>query len=259
MDFRIDIATISHLGLSCAANEDALLLDLPYAGASMHGVLSRQYDAVNWLVAVADGMGSGNAGAEASRVVVEALGKLHIRQSCDVSDALIAIHGNLLEAGRTNPRWSGLGAAVAGIGAGEDGVFVFNVGDCGAYRVVDGFLQQLSVDDSIGGVLVAAGIAGEGPRQPGQNRLTQVLGGPFIDRIIIPHISAVRLNSPARFLLCTDGLTDMISLEIMEAVTATGAPSDVVQGLLSAALEAGGKDNVTVMVLDVSPVETHNA
>jgi len=259
MDCRINIAAISHPGLTCPVNEDALLLDLPYAGASIHGVLSRQYDATNWLVAVADGMGGGNAGAEASRRVVEALGKLHVSQSRDVADALLSIHGNLLEAGQVNPKWSGLGAAIAGIGAGEDGVFVFNVGDCGAYRVVDGFLQQLSADDSIGGVLVKAGIAGEGPRQPGQNSLTQVLGGPFSDRIIVPHVSAVRLKSSARFLLCSDGLTDMISLEVMEAKTVTGSPSDVVQALLSAALEAGGKDNVTVMVMDVSPPETHNS
>lgn len=258
MNYRMTIATTTHPGLTGRANEDALLgIGGPYAGAAIQGAMNHHCDiGDNWLVAVADGMGGANAGEVASLMVVEHLFAFRPNQFADVAAVLLEIHRKIIQSGRENPQWAGMGAAVAGIGTTDDGIFVFNVGDCAVYRVVDKLLQRLTVDDSLATLLAMPGIIPEGPRLRGENRLTQVLGGPDSGQPIAPHVSTVRLNSPARFLLCTDGLTDMVTLGDMEALVADGAPSDAVQALLSAALNGGGIDNITVMVMDLSSNDT---
>jgi len=258
MIYQICMAATSHPGLTGNDNEDALLdIEGPIAGDSIQGSRSHYCNVdKNWLIAVADGMGGANAGEVASLIAVEYLNKCSDSLSFDIGNVLLEIHREILKSGRENPQYTGMGSAVAGIGVTGDGLFVFNVGDCTVYRVVDGFLQRLTVDDSIATVLAMPGTIPNGSRHGGLNRLTQVLGGPDSGRPIVPHVFTVRLKSPARFLLCSDGLTDMVTLDDMEAIIANGTPLDAVQALLDAALAAGGKDNITLMVVDLSPAVT---
>ena len=253
MSYQVTIASISHPGLAREDNEDSFLdTQGPLAGTAKRN--DHCHVDSSWLVAVADGMGGANAGEVASRIAVESLHKCTVMQSADIENVLLMIHHEILKSGTDNTQWHGMGAAIAGIGAASDGLYVFNIGDCSVFREVEGFLQLLTVDDSIAAMHAMPGTVPDGPRLPGQNRLTQALGGSVSDRSVQPHVSKVRLMSLTRFLLCTDGLTDMVSLDNMEALTANGSPTDAVEALLSAALAAGGKDNITVMVMDLLPI-----
>jgi serine/threonine protein phosphatase PrpC len=102
--------------------------------------------------------------------------------------------------------------------------------------------------------LVEAGHAErDAPRPEERHALTQSLGGRYELASIQPHIYPLRLRPADRFLLCTDGLTDCVSLDDMEAVVANEpSPAAAVERLFKAAMAAGGKDNITIILAHVS-------
>ena len=118
-------------------------------------------------------------------------------------------------------------------------VYVCNLGDSRAYRLRNGEFLQLSVDHV--------------EKREGQARkkapLTQHLGIKPEDFLIEPYIAKGELKHGDRYLLCSDGLTDMLSnYEIDEIMTGADSAEECVKELVDAALEKGGKDNVTVIV-----------
>lgn len=121
-------------------------------------------------------------------------------------------------------------------------VYVCNLGDSRAYRLRDGEFLQLSVDHI--------------EKRPGQTKkkapLTQHLGISSDDFLIEPYIAKGELRHGDQYLLCSDGLTDMLSnFEIDEILNNCVSPEECVQKLVATALEKGGKDNVTVIICKV--------
>lgn len=172
-----------------------------------------------------------------------------------LNKVLSELNRKLTEVGRGDPQSAGMGATVAGLACGVDGLFAFNVGDARVYRKQDGYLRQITKDDSVAQLLVEMGRADpDEVRAANFHRLTQAIGGRSRLTPIEPHIESVKLNGPQRFLLCTDGLTDMVDIDQMEQIVsrngnAVGAASD----LFRAAMEAGGNDNTTIIVADIGP------
>jgi PPM family protein phosphatase len=207
-----------------------------------------------WVVAVADGIGGHKAGAYASREVVEALAKCAQISPDGIAKELQDTNNRLHQAGVENPDLTGTGAAVVGLFAGEGGLFAFNVGDARLYRQEGGKYRQITRDDSVEAMLVAEGLmrASDGIRPSTMHALTQSIGGSRDIVKIEAHFHLLPVTSTARFLLCSDGLSDMLSQkEIERIVVPMLSASAAVDALFNAAMEAGGRDNITVAIVDV--------
>ena len=136
-----------------------------------------------------------------------------------------------------------------------DRLAIAQVGDSRAYLLRDGRLQALTRDQTLSVALVEAGVldAAEVPRFPYRHVLAQALGtSPLVE----PAMTTIDLREDDRLLLCSDGLHGPVSEEaIGETMVRCRDIADLSGALIAAALEAGGPDNVTVVVADCGPLE----
>ena len=212
------------------------------------------------LVAVADGMGGHAAGEVASGLAVEALreiGESEELRPRDVLDAVQAANRTILESVARNPEQTGMATTLAGLArvtvGGSPHWAVFNIGDSRVYRVVDGRLTQVSTDHSEVAELVSLGLLTpqEALVHPARNIVTRCLGRdrlePVDSWVFPPHAGE-------RFLLCTDGLTNELRDGTIGRILADGDdPQAIADRLVAAAVDAGGRDNVTVVVVLGAP------
>ena len=231
----------THLGRIRKANEDGCLVgDWRSEGAVVSWRGSLPADR-RWAV-VADGMGGHDAGDVASRTALDTIAE-HIgavSNRSEIQQLLDRANDSVFEAMFDGIGKPAMGTTVVGaVLSGEDAI-VFNLGDSRAYLMGRDGLVQLSVDDTLG---VADGRPGE--RSHG---LTQCLGGTTTRRPIWPHIKRVPLASADVLLFCSDGLTDMLEDNEIGGVLARH-PTNPAEELAAAALAAGGRDNVTVVVI----------
>lgn len=259
MSYHVSGAWICHTGKVRKANEDSCLFGGTFCGASISAPVRSRHSDENWMIALADGIGGHRAGAVASRLVTEGLSKCHETTPVGVSQTLQALNKNLYQLGIEKPEFSGSGAAVVGMFAGESGLYAFNVGDARLYKLEDTHLRQITQDDSVEQMLIAEGViqAHDGIRPANMHALTQSVGGAREYIPLEPHFHPLPVTHRNRFLLCTDGLSDMVSQKEMERlVQAKSGTTAAVQALFSTAMEAGGKDNITIAVVDVERTET---
>jgi serine/threonine protein phosphatase PrpC len=196
------------------------------------------------VVAVADGLGGHPAGEQASSLAVRWLAHAapHLNSESAVRDALIACNEAVYDEADDDPDRVTMGTTIAGVAVTEQDVIVFNVGDSRVYGVDDTGLIQLSVDDN------------EPPR-PGQARspiLTQTLGGSWDVTPIEPHLTIRPLHAPARYLICTDGLTDAISDPAITAVLRNHDGGRAAFELWKATIAAGAPDNITIALVEIA-------
>jgi len=217
--------------------------------------------AVARLAAVADGMGGHAAGDVASRIVIERLEQLAVGDAPIGPDDLLAAiedaNRRILDAATDEPGRSGMGTTLSGVGVasigGSDHWVVFNVGDSRVYRLAEGRLTQVTIDHSEVEELVAAGAItpSEARVDPRRNIVTRSLGtdpAPQTDIWVFPPTPG------ERFLVCSDGLTlEMTDEQITGVLAEESEPQRAAEALVTAAVAAGGRDNVTVVVVDVAP------
>ena len=135
-----------------------------------------------------------------------------------------------------------MGATMVALYFSHGYVYVCNIGDSRAYRLRDGEFLQLSVDHL------------EKRESPTKKKppLTQHLGISPENFLIEPYIAKGELKRGDRYLLCSDGLTDMLSnIEIDAIISSTAEAEECVQKLVDSALEKGGRDNVTAIVCHI--------
>jgi serine/threonine protein phosphatase PrpC len=135
-----------------------------------------------------------------------------------------------------------MGTTVAGVLLTSDQVFAFNVGDSRVYTHGPDGLQQVSVDDS-------PALA------PGQEHtviVTQTLGGGLTYTDVEPHVAAFPHSVDVRWLVCSDGLSDLVRDETVSGLLDESEDSRAAFGLWKAAMEAGGHDNVTLALVRVA-------
>lgn len=208
------------------------------------------------VFAVADGMGGHLAGEVASAMAAENLRTLAGAVSTDDAvNAVISANLAILNLSRNDPAHRGMGTTLTGIAVvqveGETRLAVLNVGDSRTYRLRAGRLDQVSIDHSYVQELVNAGHISEAEARvhPQRNIVTRALGiepGIGIDVWTLP---AVRGD---RFLSCSDGLVDEVTDEvILDALCDFAEPQAAAEELVRLANAAGGRDNTTVVVLDV--------
>jgi serine/threonine protein phosphatase PrpC len=198
------------------------------------------------VVAVADGLGGHPAGEHASSLAVRHLAWAGPGLSDEdaVREAITASNDAIYADAARRPERTAMGTTIAGIVLGEDAVIVFNVGDSRVYAVDDADLTQLSTDDN------------EAPAA-GQRRssvVTQTLGGSPGKAPVAPHISARPLTDSARYLICTDGLTDAVDDPAISEILRRDEGGRAAFALWQAAIEAGAPDNVTLALVEIAPV-----
>ncbi len=237
----IEVTAFTHRGQLRAENEDAITVagwvpDLAMA-APRH---SRHELAEPLLVALADGLGGHAAGEVASRYAVTRLATQAPGDEAGIATALAAINAELYRTMASAPELLGMGTTMVGLLLTASRVLWFNLGDSRIYRCRDGCLQQLSIDDVPPGARTGV--------------ITQTLGGSHGLVPVRPHIGGEDLTLPSRFLLCSDGLTDMINVAEMEGAMAA-TDEDAVPALFTQAMQAGGADNISIIAVSVAAHE----
>lgn len=236
-------SAVTNVGRKRAVNEDSFLAQSP-------------------LFAVADGMGGHSAGDVASAAVVTRLAEVI---ETDFIDPDVVEHA-LGVAARDISRVSGttaLGTGTTVTGAALTLVnsdpywAVFNVGDSRVYQLRGRLFEQVTVDHSVVQELVDAGVLSreQAESHPDSNVITRAIGfneSPAPDYWMIPVTEGLRL------LLCSDGLTKELSDDDIRSHLVAGRNArDTAHDLLDAALVRGGRDNVTVVVIDVLATSGH--
>ena len=206
------------------------------------------------LFVVADGIGGFEAGEVASSITIDVL--KDIAPLGSLEDAIREANRRILAAAKSDERLSGMGTTVVALRFGgtesEPAAEISHVGDSRAYLLRDGELKPITEDHSLVAELVRSGdlTRDEASEHPQKNLITRALGAEVeveVDTTVLP------IRSGDRFILCSDGLSDMIpETRMLDLLTfSPEGPEKAAQTLVSAALEAGGTDNVTVVVVDV--------
>ena len=139
----------------------------------------------------------------------------------------------------------GMGTTVVGLILNDDHLIWFNIGDSRLYRHCDGALSQISIDD-----VADAPWSKESSYQRRSHIITQCLGGDTVAQRLYPHVGTEVLAVPSRWLLCSDGVTDMIDIDTMAACM-DAADLDTVSMLIELAMQAGGEDNISIILVSV--------
>jgi len=238
----------THQGAARAGNEDSIALgDWVMSEPMPAPLLLERVTAAPLIAVVADGMGGHAAGEVASRIAVQRLTALAARAQDEAALArlLLDVNAELFEAMREQPRLRGMGTTVAGLVIAPAGSLVFNVGDSRVYRIEGGALVQLSTDDTPGPKLADGRTAAMT-----SHLITQSLGGAYEEVGIEPHLLGVPSAARERYLVCSDGLSDLLTRGEIEAELAADDRTSV-QALFEAAMARGGRDNISIIMLDL--------
>ncbi len=235
MTTQLATAQRTHRGLVRAANEDSV-----HTGTT--------------LLALADGMGGHAAGEVASALMIAALAPLEQHGDGELLERLeqAVLEGNLAiaEHARRSAETAGMGTTLTAILFEGTRFGLAHVGDSRAYLLRGGQLSQLTHDDTFVQSLVDAGhITAEQARtHPRRSMILRALTG----AALAPALVGGDAEIGDRFLLCSDGLSDVVGAEHIELTLARARTVDeCADQLIELALEGGGPDNVTVVVADL--------
>lgn len=200
-------------------------------------------------VGVADGMGGHAGGEVASATALDTAMTVGGEPSMRIQAANLAV----VDAAKQRPRLSGMGTTLTLAILHPDGRAEFgHVGDSRAYLLRNGSLQQITTDHSYVAQLVEAGslTPEEAEEHPYRSVLTRAVG---LDPAVEIDTEEVTLEPGDRLLLCSDGLTSMVPADEIASILGAGSgPADSGEALVAAANEAGGADNISVVVVDVT-------
>lgn len=205
------------------------------------------------LFAVADGLGGHEAGEVASRYVVERLATAAsaARDLEAVSDALQQASADLRDSGTS----ADAGTTVTGLIFTSSGAATFNIGDSRVYRFRGGNLDRLTRDHSLVQELLDDGRIGphEVEEHPYANVITRAVGAHSDPR---PEVREFEPEPGDRYLVCSDGLTKELTDEAIAAQLSSASNAiTCADELLAGALASGGRDNVTLVVIDLYETE----
>ena len=235
---RIGRATaVTDTGRRRLRNEDAFVFEPP-------------------LFAIADGMGGAQAGELASRLAAAAIEEAGAAagDAEAVAAAVRAANARIFERSLTDPAVAGMGttATVALVDEHAGTLTIAHVGDSRGYRYRGGVLEQLTTDHSLVAELVRSGVLTpeEAERHPQRSAITRAVG---TERAIDADVFTMLVEPGDLFLLCSDGLTDMLSKnEIAETIIAAERdPDAAARALVAAANAHGGEDNITVVLFEL--------
>lgn len=237
----VRVQAFTDVGLQRARNEDAVSVG-GWLCQSHTGVVTTLQLPVTLPVvcAVADGMGGHAGGHLASSIALSTLAGLTEKWSTatDIADSLDYINEQICRVG-VDPELQGLGTTIAGVCIAAEGLTVFNVGDSRVYSIDDGFLQQISVDDSV-----------HDAQGRTTNLVTQSLGQPAA---LTPHVAEFPLK-PGGFLICSDGVSAVMSDADLRAAVRNTDMNVCASSIVEGTREGGAHDNFSFLLVQIFDV-----
>jgi PPM family protein phosphatase len=228
----------SDTGMQRRANEDSLLARSP-------------------LFVVADGMGGAQAGEVASRIAVESFDAALEGNGAPeetLASRALAANTRIYELAQHDPDRAGMGTTLTAVYVGEHEVAIAHVGDSRAYCLREGELQRLTDDHSLVDELIRQGrlTPEEAEDHPQRSIITRALGP---EAVVEVDTRSFHARPGDVYLLCSDGLTTMLSeATVTEVLLANPRLREAGEALIARANEAGGRDNITVILLRLEEV-----
>ena len=233
----------SDTGRQRRANEDSMMVRSP-------------------LFVVADGMGGAQAGEVASHLAAETF-RVGLPDGTEPEEALATLaqeaNARIHELSHVNAEQAGMGTTLTAVYVGEREVAIAHVGDSRAYCLRDGELLRLTDDHSLVDELLRQGrlTPEEAVEHPQRSVITRALG---IEGYVEVDTRSFRGLDGDVYLLCSDGLTTMVSEQLIaEVLTRSGSLREAGERLIAAANEAGGRDNITVILLRLEDLQTEGS
>jgi serine/threonine protein phosphatase PrpC len=230
MSLAFKVFALSDLGLQREGNEDS-------------GLVSSK------LVAVADGMGGHAGGEVASTIAISALNSKHINE-----DSLLTVTKEIditiVSRSKSQPNLVGMGTTLTALHIKNDSVQLLHVGDSRCYAFTGGKLNQLSQDHTVMQELIDQGriTPDEVMNHPQRSLLTQALMG---DSGIEPVVQVYPIKLGDQFLLCSDGLTSVLSDFEISKIIKKYSGQELVENLVAETKAKGAPDNVTVIWAEI--------
>jgi protein phosphatase len=230
------VAAVTDPGRTRRHNEDSYVIEPP-------------------LFAIADGMGGAQAGEVASRLATAALkeGQADAGGEQRIADLIQEANRRVYDRSSNDPNTSGMGTTITVALVEDDRVAFGHVGDSRAYLIRDASMEQLTEDHSLVNELLKTGKLSreEAETHPQRSVITRALG---TDPDVDVDTFSVRAENGDLFLLCSDGLTDMVSEEsILDVVERHREDIEgALRALVKEANRGGGQDNITVVAFEIA-------
>ena len=244
----LEISSASRVGCVREQNEDMILVDNHFVRDDDYKTLVTLNHDDRYIIAIADGMGGHNRGDVASS---DALHNLQYYYhdiplgltASDFNEAIVgwleSINNFVASKGRADEQFKGMGTTLVGVAYYAGDFYSLNCGDSRLYRFREGELTQMTTDHSLNTMLGTT---------KHSSVITNCIGGGCGNS----YIDIVRLTDDIRsgdiYMLCSDGLTDMVHDSLISRMLAVGANADQ---LCEAAIEKGGLDNVSACVITI--------
>ena len=259
MSFTLNGYALTHQGNVRGNNEDNYYLFGSFKAdtAEDQREESAQVADGTALAAVFDGMGGEDAGEDASLIAARSVRECDLTNIREQADMQLRYTNDLI-CGEIAKRGCRMGTTAALLYFDQEKAVSVNIGDSRAYLYRGGMLMRLSKDHSEGQRLVDSGIMSEEAARSSSrwHKLTQHLGIFPEELVIEPYFSnPVTLKAGDLYLLCSDGLTDMLSDERIGVIILQHALEGIgciAERLRDAALAAGGEDNITIVLIGVT-------
>lgn len=244
MAFEIEYFCTSHIGNRRSANQDNFLcvgkfMDSDNTGTN--GIISgKTVNPKPAFFGVFDGMGGEECGEIASYIAAKTASTFEFGKKIDKDFVRYCKEANKAICDYTSEHdITSMGTTLASLLFRKNRIYLCNIGDSKIFRFSKNKIEQISYDH------VAS--AAYGTKAP----LTQNLGIPETELIIAPYIASGYFNGGDKYLICSDGLTDMVSLDDIAETLRTKEGSEAAETLLQQALVGGGRDNITIILLSL--------
>ena len=234
----MNVVSRTHVGNVRPSNQDSLLLSPGRYG----------------LYGVADGMGGHKAGDVASQMAVLLLSRVLEDARPDESllrGGIEEVNQMVYQEQLKDESLSGMGTTLTVIWEDENRVLLGHVGDSRAYLLRDGKLRQISQDHSMVGEMLRDGLITpeQARNHPYRNIITRALGsGEDVD----VDVTVLDKHPGDKYLLCSDGLSEYVQIEEMEAALLRTPMEDAADQFLDWALTRGGRDNISIVLAEVT-------
>jgi protein phosphatase len=275
-DEEMDIYGLTHPGKLRTENQDQFLICSLRKEAVVHltsladtGKLTAGSERIALLMMVADGVGGGLRGAEASRLALEAVTRYVSRcMSCyyaattgddrdffaALQDGALQCHAEILRRGEEDPDNRGMATTLTLYLGHWPRAYLLQVGDSRCYLLRGDRLTQVSRDQTMAQELIDAGVMR--PSDTAGTRLEHTLSSSIGGRQTAPVVTRFELTWDTVVLLCSDGLTRHVSDErIAQRLRETRSSREACEALLADALQGGGSDNITIVVRRAVPIQ----
>ena len=234
----------SRAGKNRSVNQDSLLCE---EGAV--GELSN-------LFIVADGMGGYNGGDFASRFCVDNVKDYILKNNggsiiSTIRSAITAANEGIREKTKANEELKGCGTTIVLATIKDDILYIANVGDSRLYVIQNGALSQITEDHSVVEEMIKSGLIKkeEARFNPRKNKVTRALG---VEPDIEVDFFEVKLTKGDRIFLCSDGVSNMMDERTLEEIAGADKElSEICKKLIETAVNNGGKDDATVVMIEV--------